>query len=126
MFSCYTCGYGIMIITSPCHGENMGLIPVIRSKIFFINKFKYYNMPILKSAIKADNVSKKRKIIKRPFKSKAFSMYNNIIKLCFHSKKEEAMKFINEAYSSIDTAAKKNIIHKNKASRMKSRLAILV
>ncbi len=33
-------------------------------------------------------------------------------------------KQLNEAYKVIDTVARKNIIHKNKANRLKSRLAL--
>ncbi len=43
-----TCGYSIMAITSPCHGEDTGSIPVTRSK--FLPMFYVY---ILKSS--ADN-----------------------------------------------------------------------
>ncbi len=38
-------------------------------------------------------------------------------------KVEEAKKLLPEVYSIIDTACKKNIIHKNNASRKKARLA---
>lgn len=38
-------------------------------------------------------------------------------------KKDEATKFLTEAYSVIDTADKKNIIHANNAARKKSFLA---
>ena len=37
--------------------------------------------------------------------------------------KAEADKLINEVISKVDKLAKKNIIHKNKANRIKSRLA---
>ena len=37
--------------------------------------------------------------------------------------KSEADKLLNEVISKVDKLAKKNIIHKNKANRIKSRLA---
>ncbi len=39
---------------------------------------------------------------------------------------EKAKAILAEVYSVIDTAAKKNIIHKNNAARKKSRMAIMV
>lgn len=47
----------------------------------------------------------------------------DILKLSKAGKAEEAGKLLSQAYSVIDTAVKKNIIHKNNAARKKSRLA---
>ena len=41
-------------------------------------------------------------------------------------KKDEAAKALPMAYKQLDKAAKKNILHKNKASRLKSRLSAAV
>ena len=41
-------------------------------------------------------------------------------------RKTPSVKLLTEAFSELDTAAKKNVIHKNKAARLKSRLAKLV
>jgi len=39
------------------------------------------------------------------------------------SKKDEAVKLLNTAYSFLDTAVKKNLMHANNAARKKSQLA---
>lgn len=46
-----------------------------------------------------------------------------VLILAKEGKKEEAEKLIPTTYKIIDTAAKKNILHKNNAARKKSRLA---
>ncbi len=47
----------------------------------------------------------------------------NLVKLAKAGEMAEAEKLLPEAFSVIDTAMKKNIIHKNNAARKKSRLA---
>ena len=42
------------------------------------------------------------------------------------AKKEKTVKAVSEAFSQVDKAAKKNVMHKNRASRIKSRLAKLI
>ena len=83
-------------------------------------------MPLIKSAIK----KAKQDVIKtnrnRHYKTKMQTMYKNIQKFVSAWKIKEAANFISEAYSVIDTACKKNIIHKNNAANKKSLLAKLV
>ena len=43
-------------------------------------------------------------------------------KKAVESKPEEATKMLSDVYKKLDKAAKKNLIHKNRASRLKSRL----
>lgn len=47
----------------------------------------------------------------------------DVLKLVKADNKADAIKMLPEAFSVIDTAMKKNIIHKNNAARKKSRLA---
>ena len=47
----------------------------------------------------------------------------DVLKLAKEGKIAEAEKLLPQAFSVIDTAAKKNIIHKNNAARKKSRLS---
>lgn len=80
-------------------------------------------MPIIKSAKK-----KLRKDIK---KTKRNSVYKNqlqkqIKEVKKNQNKNDLAKMVKEAYSKIDKAAKKKIIHKNTASRLKSQVAKLV
>ena len=49
-----------------------------------------------------------------------------ILKLTKEGKKEEAGKFLKNAYKAIDKAKKRGLIKRNTASRKKSRLARLV
>ena len=49
----------------------------------------------------------------------------NLRKAIAVGKKDDINKALTSAYSALDKAAKKHVIHKNKASRSKSRLAAL-
>ncbi len=73
-------------------------------------------MPVLKHAKKKLRQDKKRTAdnlkIKETFK-----------KLVKKAKANPTKEMLSEAYSSIDKAAKKHIIHKNKAARLKASLA---
>lgn len=75
-------------------------------------------MPILKSAKKALRVSQKKNLVNRQLKSQVKTAIDQV-------KKEINQKNLSLASSKIDRAVKKNLIHKNKAARIKSRLAKL-
>lgn len=79
-------------------------------------------MPIIKSAQKRVRTARKATIrnlkVKRTMRS-ALKTLDKVVK----SGKKSAGDEYSEAVSAIDTAAKKSIIHKNKAARQKSRLA---
>lgn len=75
-------------------------------------------MPIIKSAKKKLRKDKKRTKLNLIYKED----YKKTIKKLKKNKKTE---FLEEAYSKIDKAAKKGIIHKNKAARLKSKVAKL-
>lgn len=83
-------------------------------------------MPIIKSAIKRQKQTFWKTERNKHFKTKMLTLYKNIVKLVSWWKKEEAATFINEAFSSIDTAQKRNLLHKNNAARKKSNLAKMV
>lgn len=76
-------------------------------------------MPVTKSAKK-----KLRKDIKR--EKQNLKLEQSLEKLIKDTKKNPSLKKVQEASSAIDKAAKKNIIHKNKASRLKSSLTKLL
>lgn len=76
-------------------------------------------MPIIKSAVKALRQDKKRAKINMPVKKK----FREAVK---KARKKPTLKNLKQAYSILDKAAKKKIIHKNKAARLKSRLAKLL
>jgi len=75
-------------------------------------------MPILKSAKKALKVSKRKNIINRKLKSQVKTAIDQV-------KKDPNQKNLSLASSKIDRAVKKNLLHKNKAARVKSKLAKL-
>lgn len=76
-------------------------------------------MPVTKTAKRALRVSKKKKLAN----SKDRSNLEIAIRMATKSKKEDDIK---KATSLADRASKKNLIHKNKASRIKSSLAKLL
>ncbi|RJR14576.1 30S ribosomal protein S20 [Candidatus Microgenomates bacterium] len=76
-------------------------------------------MPIIKSAIKKMHQDRKRRQVNLLVKE----AYKKALK---HAKKSPTQKTISGAFSALDTAAKKHIIHKNKAARLKSSLSHLL
>ena len=76
-------------------------------------------MPAIKSARKKLRADKKRTSANK----KMEALINVSIK---KTKRKPIPKNIQEAFSAIDKGVKKNIIHKNKASRLKSRLSKLI
>lgn len=69
-------------------------------------------MPIIKSAIK-----KQRQDVVRTSNNKR---YEHAFRKAMHDIKKGSAKSLEDVYATIDRAAKKNVIHKNKANRLKS------
>jgi small subunit ribosomal protein S20 len=64
-------------------------------------------------------------------RDRRFTAFNRLARTKYRSALKTARlkpseKTVSEAFSALDLAAKKSIIHKNKASRLKSRLAKLL
>lgn len=76
-------------------------------------------MPIIKSAKKRDRQNKKRRVRNKEVKMRMLTLVKNIQSTAKTDVKK-AEEFIPSVYSSIDTAVKKNIIHKNTGARKKS------
>jgi ribosomal protein S20 len=76
-------------------------------------------MPIIKSAIKKQRQDKVRKARNK----KVETGFKDAIKAVGKTPKLETLK---KAFSAIDRASKKRIIHKKKAARLKSNVARLV
>jgi small subunit ribosomal protein S20 len=75
-------------------------------------------MPILKSAKK-----KLKKDIKKTKQNEEYLLkINKVLKTIKKDKDDEVQQLIKKAYSIIDKAAKRSIIHKNKAARLKSKM----
>lgn len=83
-------------------------------------------MPNTKSAIKAARQNIKRRLTNLKALEGIKKTAKNVRKAITAGKKDEATKALSAAFASLDKAAKKNIIHKNHASRHKSRLAAMV
>lgn len=83
-------------------------------------------MPITQSAKKAlrQNIRRRKKNIERKTALKA--VIKQYKKLLVADKKDEAKQFLSQVYKKLDKAAKVNLIKKNKASRLKSRLSRLL
>jgi len=83
-------------------------------------------MPITASAKKAlrqNRTRRERNVSRADAYKKAV---NNFRKLVAQKKTEEAAKALSIAMKALDKAAKTHVIEKNKASRLKSRLAKLI
>ncbi len=76
-------------------------------------------MPITKSAIKKLRQDKKRTIVNRAVKDG----YKVLVKKFRKQPKSEQLAGV---YEALDRAAKKHVIHPNRAARLKSRLSKLV
>jgi ribosomal protein S20 len=76
-------------------------------------------MPILKNAHKALRVSKRKAEINRPIRSRAKTALDAV-------KKSPKADVLSQAFSAIDRAVKRHLIHKKKAARMKSQASKLV
>ena len=73
-----------------------------------------------KSAIKRIRQSEKRRLFNRHFHK---TTRNAVRKLKSLSSKKEATELFPKVVAMLDKLAKRNIIHKNKASNLKSKLA---
>ncbi|QQG45906.1 MAG: 30S ribosomal protein S20 [Candidatus Niyogibacteria bacterium] len=79
-------------------------------------------MPIIKSAKKAIRQTERRRRRNIARKDAVSETVRNIKKLVADGKTKEALALLPLAYKALDKAAKTNVIHKNAASRKKSRL----
>jgi len=79
-------------------------------------------MPILKQAIKRVRQAKVRTARNRHYSSHMKSMIKLILEYVQKKEIDKANKILPKVISSIDTCAKKNIIHKNNAAHKKSHI----
>lgn len=76
-------------------------------------------MPLTSSAKKALRQDKRRNLVNRRVR--------NIMKLAVRAVRENPVSDnLSKAFQAIDRSAKKNLLHQNKAARMKSQLTKLV
>lgn len=79
-------------------------------------------MPITRGAKKALRVSFRKKSVNDRRKKNMKDTVKKVEK-AIREKKEDTGKMLSVAYSAIDKAMKKGVIHRNTAARKKSRLA---
>ncbi len=80
-------------------------------------------MPQRKSAVKSLKQSKKRRIRNLAVKKNVKQTIKDYLKSLKEKNSEKAKTLLNKVYKELDKAGTKKVIHKNKASRKKSRLA---
>lgn len=83
-------------------------------------------MPVTSSAIKKDRQDKKARARNRVIRNDYKKASKEVRKFIKAGDQKKATAALESAFSKIDKAAKKNVIHKNNASRRKSRLSKLV
>ncbi len=83
-------------------------------------------MPITKSAKRAFRKGQKNKAFNLSYKNKIKSVRKDIKKAMLSKDREGAKKLLSSFYKIVDKAAKKNIIRKNKAARLKSRTTLSI
>jgi len=83
-------------------------------------------MPNTKSAMKAMRQSLRRRVRNIKTKDVFRSAVKEVKKFVDAGKKSDAMEAMKKAMSALDKAAKKHVIHKNNASRKKSRLSKMI
>ena len=80
-------------------------------------------MPTTKSAIKAMRGSARKRVYNHATIEKYKNAVKAVRKAITGKKKDEAVKALQSAYAQVDKALKKHVLKKNKAARIKSRLA---
>lgn len=83
-------------------------------------------MPNTKSAAKAMRASRRKRAINLVTIGKYKYAVKAVRKAIAAKKKEEAQKALALAFAQLDKAAKKHVIHPNKAARLKSRLTMAI
>lgn len=79
-------------------------------------------MPRTRTARKADRASKRKQAHNRSIKSAVKTYMTRVEKLIYDNDLEQAQAVVTTTMSTLDRAAKKNVLHANTVSRQKSRL----
>lgn len=81
-------------------------------------------MPRIKSAIKRVEIEERNRLRNRHWKSAVRNARSKVAEALRGSDNNAANAALNEAYSIIDRAVSKGVLHPNDAARKKSRLAV--
>jgi len=82
-------------------------------------------MPNTKSAIKRTRSTERKQKVNRAIKSRIGTLERKLKDLVKEGNKEEATTALKNVASAYDKAAKKGVVHRNKANNKKSRLTKL-
>jgi len=82
-------------------------------------------MPNLKTAKKNLRKTKKRTVLNKQYKNKIDYLLRKI-KKGVKERAKNLQELLSSLYKAVDKAAKENVIHKNKANRIKSKMAKLI
>lgn len=80
-------------------------------------------MPIIKSAKKAAKQNLVKNARNVSTRRRLHAVQKDLTALVKDAKKPEATELLNKVYKTVDTAAKKNVIPFNRASRLKAKAA---
>ncbi len=80
-------------------------------------------MPNIKSAIKRVKVADRNRLRNKAWRSSVRTVRTKVVDILKSGKTEKAAEALQNAYSVIDRAVSKGVLHKNAAARRKSRLA---
>ena len=83
-------------------------------------------MPNTKSAVKAARQNIKKRATNLATQTNVRTAVKKFKQLVASGKMDEAKQALSQVYASLDKAAKKHVIHKNRAARRKSRLSKLI
>jgi small subunit ribosomal protein S20 len=83
-------------------------------------------VPRIKSAIKRVAITERNRVRNRAWKSFVRSARNRVEEAAKTGKAPDVTKAMSEAFSKIDRAVTKGVLHKNTAARRKSRLTKMV
>jgi len=81
-------------------------------------------MPNTKSAAKAQRSSGRKRLRNKSVKSALHTLQKRFLSLVGEGKKDEAAVLLPQLASTLDKAAKRGVIHRNRADRLKSRLTL--
>jgi small subunit ribosomal protein S20 len=89
----------------------------------FVFKRGPFAVPNIKSAIKRVKVAERNRLRNKAWRSSIRTVKNKVVETLNSPKPEKAAEALQNAYSVIDRAVSKGVLHKNAAARRKSRLA---
>lgn len=79
-----------------------------------------------RSSIKKIRIDKRRRRVNLRVLSELKTVSRKVTRLLLEKKRDEAREASRDFFSTLDKAVKKGVIHKNRASRKKSRISLAI